>query len=147
MKHLKRFESFESRTTTQSLATQADTYSKIDRLDSSKMIPKNYTGVLYYLPKKDEYYLQIPNTENKPYPVKGIPPSPDLLVKLEPTEYFTQEDLDNYSNLSKILTYGQDDQSGRWKDYTYKISGYVLNSDLKTSGVEDILHITGIEKI
>ena len=147
MKHLKRFESFESSPITQGLAVQADTYSKMDRLDSSKMIPKNYTGVLYYLPKKDEYYLQISNTENKPYIVRGVPSAPELFVKLEPTEYFTQEDLDNYSNLSKILTYGQGDQSGRWKDYTYKIYGYVLNSDLKTSGVEDVLHITGIEKI
>ena len=142
MKHLKRFESFESSPITQGLAVQADTYSKIDRLDISKMIPKNYTGVLYYLPKKDEYYLQIPNTENKPYIVRDVPSAPELFVKLVPTEYFTQEDLDNYSTLSKIMNYRGDDSG-----YEYKISGYVLDSDLKTSGVEDVLHITSIEKI
>jgi len=146
MKRLKTFDSFQSGPITQDLAIQADTYSKIDRLGSSKMIAKNYTGTLYYQPKENQYYLQIPNTENKSYIMKGVPPAPDLFVKLIPTEYFTQEDLDNYSTLSKILTYRQENFSDR-EDYTYKISGYILNSDLKESGVEDVLHITGIEKL
>lgn len=144
MKHINRFESFQSNTVTQNLVRQADTYSKIDRLDNSKMIAKNHTGILYFLANKNQYYLQIPNTENKSYIVKGVPPTPDLFIKLEPTEDFTQEDLDNYSTLSKIIAYDKD--YGNQEDYRYKVFGYVLSSDLKKSGIEDVLHVTGIEK-
>ena len=147
MRHLKAFESWISNKITQGLSTQADTYSKIDRPENSKMIPKTYTGILCYIPPTNQYYIQIPNTEKKPYLVKGIPPAPDLYINLEPTEYFTEEDLSRYSSLSSIMTYGWEDKSGKWKDYTYKFFGYELDSDLKTSGVENILHITDIQRI
>lgn len=149
MKYLKKFEYWrdkignrEDMTLSQKLAYQATINSQMDRLDNPKMKPKIYTGVLQHSPVDNIYYFQIPNTEKIPYGVKGVPPAPTLNVIIEPTEYFTEEDLSRYSALSSIMTYGWEDKSGKWKDYTYKFYGYQLDHD-----VHQALHITGIEKI
>ena len=67
MKHLKRFESFLSNDLTQQLSRDAETnILNADRLDKKKINPKNYTGTLFFNPEDNQYYLQIPNVENKP---------------------------------------------------------------------------------
>lgn len=147
MKHLKRFESFLSNDLTQQLSRDAETnILNTDRLDKNKINPKNYTGTLFFNPEDNQYYLQIPNLENKPYMVKGVPPAPTLWVKLIPTEEFTQEDLDAYRTLSKIMTYGVADGSTKWKDYTYTVYGYETGSEVREAGVEAVIHIMSIEK-
>ena len=146
MKHLKTFESWESNPLSRRLATQAEDYSRMERPDKSKKIRKNYTGTLCYNPTTKQYYMQIPNIEKKPYIVRGIPPAPDLIVNIVPTESFTEEDLSKYSSLSSLMTYGWEDGSGKWKDYSYLASGYSLDSDLRTQGVYDILHITDLKR-
>lgn len=147
MKHLKNFEAYQSNSLTQRLARQAFDSTTMERPEKSKMVAKIYTGVLYHNPKTNQYYIHTPNTEKKPYGVRGIPPAPDLFVGIVPTEEFTEEDLNRYNALSTIMTYGWEDGSGKWKDYTYKFFGYGFDSDWKTGGIHDILHLTHIERI
>lgn len=142
MKHLKLFEDFISTELTRQLANQADTSSTIDRLDSSKMVPVNYEGTLYY--DKNRYLFEIDNKDNKPYKVKGIPPAPTLFLELTPTEYFTDDDFESYRRLHDIYAYSANHRDDMKR---FKVSGWITPSENPNSGLEQVVHVTGLEKI
>jgi hypothetical protein len=140
MKYLKLFEHFTSTDFTRQLANQADISSTMDRLDSSKMVPVNYEGTLYY--DKNRYLLEIDNKDNKPYKVKGIPPAPTLFLELIPTEYFTYDDFESYKRLNNIYAYSVNHRDNLKR---FKVFGWTIPSENPNSGIEQVVYVTGLE--
>jgi len=134
MKYLKSFEGYSSSEISTRLGRHAVSSSlSHDVLDSNKKITISYNITGRITSDNTKYFLVCKNTKNKPFPIKGIPPSPLTCIELIPTEEFTKVDLDTFSSLYSD------------KNHLFAISGWTTPGECHYSKYS--IHITNLSKI